>query len=189
MDFIVKNFKKAGIFNTVLICITLLLQLYYMFLTPAYSYATFFDYFFCVAMIVALIFGMFYAFSGYKKSSAKYYKAFIYLSLLACLSFAIDDLLYINNPVFSSMTGTYASFIRVVPIALLAFVKDFGKRNSRICAYLQFALSLFIFVRGLVLYSEVITEIIVYACYLLLSAIMVVFVEEKYKDKAARGTK
>ena len=68
---------------------------------------------------------------------------------------------YISDE-FTSMVGTYISFIRVVPIALLAFVKDFGKRNSKICAYLQFALSLFIFVRGIVLYGDIFAEVVTY---------------------------
>ena len=60
MDFITKNLKQAGIFNTVLIAISLILQIYITFTVNALP----FDYFFSVLVIAALICGFFYALKG-----------------------------------------------------------------------------------------------------------------------------
>ena len=188
MSFITKNLKKAGIFNTLLICITILIQIYYLIvLYPQGAY--FIDFAYSIVMVIALIFGLFYAFSGYKKNGSKYYKLFLLLTLLACIGVVIDDFFYIYSYMFSSMLGTYLAIIRIIPVAILAFAKDFGREKSLMCAYSQFILSLVIFIRGIALYGDFFLQIVQFFGYLLLSIILVIFVEAKYLDKETRGTK
>ena len=186
MNFIIKNLKQAGIFNTLLIVIALALQIYVTFTVNALP----FDYFFSVLVMVALFCGFFYAFNGYKKDAAKYYKLFMNICLLTYFSSTLSDLFYMDDfRVNWTMVGTYAAFLRVIPIALLAFVKDFGKKKSLICANLVFLFTLFIFVRALIVYSQYFSLIVMDLSQLALSAIVVVFAVAKYKDKEARGTK
>ena len=181
MNFITKNLKQAGVFNTILIVITIILQIYLMFVEgfkPAlqpYNYV----------MIIASIFGLIYAFYGYKKHAAKYYKAFIFLALIA---FVLSAISFVPN--FSQWKiGTCLAFVRIIPIALLGFIKDFGKKNSLICAYVAFVCSSIIFISAIMQNDYILARIALGLIQVLISAITIVFVEAKYADKASRGAK
>ena len=185
MNFIKDNLKQAGIFNAILIAIAIVLEAYILFTTKEFIS----DYLFSISIIVALVFGLFYSINGYQKNAAKYYKLFMNMCVLAYFLSAASDLFYIDDAVFgASMITTYASFVRLIPIAILAFARDYGNRNSLICAYVVFLITLFIFIRCIVVYSEYSGLIIDDLSQLVLSGIIVVFVAAKYEDKDARGT-
>ena len=182
MNYITKNLKKAGIFNATLIIIAIVLRVYQMSLY-GFKYVSFIMCFYDVATIVALLSGLFYAFYGYKKSAAKYYKVFMILTLIAFLASAIGDLPYSYLIVITCL-----AFIRLIPHVLLAFKKDFGKKNSLICAYVAFVLTLAIVFIGAFVFVVPLKNLIVQILNnILLSAITIIFVEAKYTDKEARG--
>ena len=189
MSFITKNLKKVGIVNTVLIAVCLILDGYVIGLNPSLlSYPSY------VATncfkIAAIISGLIYAISGYKKNSAKYYKGFMVLLFIARIIDAFNDL-YItlsyatvyNNSYFT----TVFKFIIVACIAILAFAKDFGKKKSLIVVYVSLICDAIIFVRILTTYSSIFADIVLIFTYLILGCITTVFVEAKYIDKESRG--
>ena len=94
MNFIAKNLKQAGVFNTILIVVTIALQIY---LTCTAINMSLFNYFNDLIVIAALVHGLFYAFYGYKKNAASYYKAFMYLALITFISSAISHFPYSAN--------------------------------------------------------------------------------------------
>lgn len=182
MNFIAKNLKQAGVFNTVLIVVTIALQTY---LTCTAINMSLFNYFNDLIVIAALVHGLFYAFYGYKKKAANYYKAFMYLALIAFISSAISHFPYSANAKFN----TCIALLRIIPIALLAFKKDFGRKNSLTCALLVFVCSLLILGGVSIQFSHLFKLIVLNLNQILLSAITIIFVEAKYADKEARGTK
>ena len=182
MNFINNNLKKAGIFNTALIAITLVLQIYQMFVT---NYIPTFEFINDVIVIVALMFALFYSFYGYKKSVAKYYKGFIILTFITFTISAVSHVQYFANAKFNA----FASIARVIPIALLAFKKDFGRKNSVICALVTFILTFAMFIESFIQVSSYPVLIILSFNRVLISSIVLLFVEAKYDDKEARGTK
>lgn len=184
MNFITKNLKQAGIFNTVLIVIATILQIYQLCIMD-YKSASGILYFYDIITIIALVSGLFYAFYGYKKEASKYYKVFMALTFITFLCSAISNL-----PYSYLMILTCISFVRLIPIALLAFKKDFGKKNSIICAYTTFALTLAIVLIGVFVFVTPLKYLITLILNnVLLSVIVIIFVEAKYADKEARGTK
>ena len=138
-----------------------------------------------IVVIAALISGLAYAFYGYKKNVANYYKAFMYLAFVAFTFSAISHLLYFNN----AKLNTCAAIARVIPIALLTFKMDFGRSNSVTCACLVFDFSLLILIGSLIIFGSKPANIILSLNQVLLSAIVMIFVAEKYVDKESRGTK
>ena len=183
MNFITKNLKQAGIFNTILITITIVLQIYLMCNISNRPALQLFN---SVIILIALVSGLFYAFYGYKKEAAKYYKLFMILTLITFVSSVASHLPYFAKATFN----TCAAFARIIPIALLTFKKDFGKKNSIICACVVFACSLLILIGSIVI-TRISTpyNIVLSLNQVLLSAIVIIFVEAKYADKDARGTK
>ena len=184
MNFITKNLKQAGIFNATLIVITLILQVYQMCSMSVRLSVHFIN---NISIVIALISGLIYAFYGYKKEAAKYYKAFMFLTLFA---FVFSFISYLQRSYL--IIPACLAFIRLIPLALLAFKKDFGKKNSVICAYMVFVLTIITVLVGPFVYVDVNYSLMLIALSLnniLLTAIIIIFVEAKYADKEARGTK
>ena len=182
MNFITKNLKQAGVFNTILIATAIIVQVYLLCIDidmPTLPFAI------CVIVIIALAFGLFYAFYGYKKEAAKYYKAFMVLSLISYVVSAISHLPYFAN----AKVRTFAAFARIIPLIFLSFKKDFGKKNSVICASVVFICSLINLIGTIMKLNFAPVYILSSLNQVLLSAITIIFVEAKYADKEARGTK
>ena len=187
MNFITKNLKQAGIFNATLIIATLIFQVYQIcVITGTYGFNAM-HFINNISIIIALISGLCYAFYGYKKTAAKYYKAFMILTLIAFVCTLIP---YLQKSYL--MVVACLAFARIIPLVLLTFKKDFGKKNSVICAYITFALTLATMIIGPFFYVSAQTSsygIALSLSNILLAAIIIVFVEAKYADKEARGAK
>lgn len=185
MNFISKNIKKAGIFNLIITIVAmglLVKDLLSGIDTPA-------DVCTSLSLLLALAFGIVYMFYGYKKEGSRYYKIFMALFFFSLFIDVFDEFAYFDNPEFnSSMFSTYACFIRLILLFPLAFFKNFGKRNSTICSFVIHYLSLFIFIRSIILYSQDIQYVYSSLGQLVISMITIIFVNEKYADKTLRGT-
>ena len=188
MNFITKNLKKVGIVNTILIAVCLILDGYvigqepYLLSIPSYVAAN-------GLKIVSIVCGLVYAISGYKKNAAKYYKGFMILQLVTRIVDTFIDLystITYADKYGSSYYTTVFKFIIVICIAILAFAKDFGKKKSLIAAYTLLICDVAVFIRMITTYNN---DIVLAFTYLLLGIITVIFVEAKYIDKEARGTK
>lgn len=185
MNFISTNYKKTIVFNSILIVIVLVFRIINLFS----GYINIYDYVINISDILGLLLGLVYAIYGYKKNEAKYYKGYIIAFFISCLIDVACEIPYIGTLKYSSMFSTIANFIRVIPLFLLAFVKDLGKRNSTICSYIVLALSLFILGRTTVLYADDIDYIGICLSETVMAVIECIFINEKYKDKDSRGTK
>ena len=191
MNFITKNLKKVGIVNIVLIAVCLILEGYvigkkpYLLSMPSYVATSCF-------IVISIICGLIYAISGYKKNAAKYYKGFMLLQLVTRIVDAFNDLystITYADVYGSSYYTTVFKFIIVICVAILAFAKDFGKKKSFIVVYISLICDVAVFIRILIAYSDIITDIALTFMYLVLSIITTIFVEAKYIDKESRGAK
>ena len=186
MNFISKNLRKSRYFNLVLIVISLALSIYKL----TTNYKNGFDYFYRPCLVISLISALIYALYGYKKESAIYYKAFMFLYFVSLILSAYNEVLHLDNPSVNwTMISTYANFARVIPVFLLTFIPNFGEKKSKICSYILFGLSLFIFARTCIVHGVFIGYTISALAQLTMSAVAVVLVNEKYADKASRGAK
>ena len=186
MNFITKNLKQAGIFNLVLIVVAIVLEV----VGIIGSDCIFIDYALSVAKVLSLLSGSLYALYGYKKEAAKYYKGFMFLYFVSVLISIYGEITYLDYIEWSSsMLSTYANFARFIPILLLTFIPNFGEKKSKICAYILFGLSLFIFARAVILYGSSVLYVANWLSEVAASAIACIFVNEKYADKTSRGAK
>lgn len=186
MNFISKNIKKASVINSVLIIIVFSMLL--INLIAGFDSAV--GYVLCACSLIGLFFGLLYSISGYRKDAAKYYNIFILLYFLTVAVDIYGEFLYLDDSVFGlSMISTYANFARAIPLILLTFVKNFGEKRSKICGYILFGLSLFIFVRTLIVYINYPAYVCTTASQAILSAIICIYINQKYEDKQSRGAK
>lgn len=182
MEFIIKNFKKANVFNMVMIAIALALNLYSLTLPVNYKVEKINT----IINIFALLVGFLYSFSGYKKDVAPYYKGFMILYVMA-------SILNVGIGIYDSATnsGVSASIIvnafKTVCIVLLAFKNDFGKSNSFTVALVILGCTLFLFISSLLASNSYASNIIERFDELLFASITCVFVCAKYLDKQNRG--
>lgn len=128
-----QKYKKVGIINSIFIVVAIVIRLIQLEEIPNIAK---FDSFFCV---VALLYGVIYALSGYKKEDAKYYKAFMFLFLVSSiLSFIASVYLItiISTIGFNLKTiEAVLNFVIIVCSAVLAFGKNLGKKIYDIVIY------------------------------------------------------
>ena len=173
MKLINDNLKKTGIFNSIFIVIAIVFRLYFISVFPI---ATKIDSIIC---IVALIFGLFYCLSGYKKDAAKYYKAFMYLYLFSCIFSLVASC-------DGSVLSIIANVLILVSAFILAFVKDLGEKKSNGLALAILGVSI---IKLCLVITKTIPHISVAFANLMLTCILCVFVSAKYADKTSRGAK
>lgn len=188
MEFINKNLKQVGIVNIILIVATIVL------LFINFSSRTTIAKIDVIVCVIALIFGIFYAFNGYKKDAAKYYKAFMILVFVSALNSIITPLSFIITSQSADAVSGIILTICHLPIAVcigfLSFGKDLGKDKSIKLAIAVLVLNaiklLYIVITGGTLGITTLSACIANA---ILAIIIVVFVSAKYADKASRGAK
>lgn len=174
-----ENFKKVGVFNTVLIILVVIYDSLRLVtgntLLPKISIAIHFG---------AYIAGILYAVSGYKKDAAKYYKVFmLFLVVSEILSF-VSKMDRSEPPMFSMILSGICVFAALI----LFFVKDFGKKNTiAICS-----MSLILHISNL-LYTLINASAKFQAATgpisdSILLIVALVFIVAKYEDKASRGS-
>ena len=173
MKLLSDNLKKAGYFNAALIIVAILFRLYFITVFPI---ATKIDSIICIA---ALIFGLFYSLSGYKKDAAKYYKAFMYLYLISSIFSLVASC-------DGNVLSIIANVIILVSAFILSFVKDLGEKKSDGLALVILAISIF---KLCIVTTKTIPHISVAFANLMLACILCVFVAAKYADKKSRGAK
>lgn len=186
MNFISKNLKKSRYFNLTLIVIAFVLCVYCM----IGGISHWFIYITTICGCVGLVSAFIYAVHGYKKESAMNYKVFMLFTFVTFFLDACGEFMYFDDPTFNwSMVSTYANFARVIPMFLLTFILNFGEKRSKICSYIVFALSLFIFVRTCIIYSSNLSYVTLTFVNIVNSSVAVILVNAKYADKTSRGTK
>ena len=185
MDFIRKNLKAIGIVNSIAIVVCIALRL--ASLSQASTLLAKIDLFACV---IALTFGLFYSLSGYKKDSAIYFKAFVYLyAATSILSFAtaIISLMVDGSFVFDLNTAKIIIHaIVTICISILAIGLDLGKKKSLQLTYAILLLNIVKLIISLVSKTQfaIISSDV---SNVLLTCTLLVFVCAKYVDKQSRG--
>ena len=176
MKFINDNLKKAGYFNAALIIVAIVFRLYFIGIFPT---AIKIDSIICT---IALIFGLFYSFNGYKKDAAKYYKAFMYLYLFSSLFSFIASISGDKTNIIIVITNV----VILLSAAALAFAKDLGESKSNTLSLVILALNI---VKMFVVISTtgVSLAVTLHFSNLVLACILCVFVSAKYADKQSRG--
>ena len=186
MNFVIKNIKKVGIFNSILLALSIILMIVYFF-NIEYTLVYFIYDILCFASIIS---ALIYATKGYKKDAAKYYKAFFFL-------YALYTLFSTVAAVYSTLTRDYEKvFTNEILLGLvaidafvLAFGKDLGKKKSIGFACAMLILQLISSFRVFILYPDRITILITYFVRIVIACIACTFVVAKYADKESRGAK
>ena len=178
MKFINDNLKKAGYFNVVLIIAAIIAKLATI---KKVSMLVNID---SIVCIIALVFGLFYSLSGYKKDSAKYYKVFMYLYFASNILSLMVPLL---APKFETVNYFIASInaVILVLVFILTFINDLGVNKSTNLSMLILLLNI------IKLFYDVSNKTTMQSGFsnLILACILCVFVSAKYADKASRGAK
>lgn len=192
MKLINDNLKKAGIFNSIIIVLAIILET-----IDFFKDGILIKKIITVLIIIGLIFGMFYALSGYKKNNAKQYK--IFMSIYAFVSvydaiFALHFLLIPGtiNHLSENMVGFITTITKLVPafcITTLAFDKNLGKKKSIALVATNLVVVVISLLAEVIAYKDINQFSGIYLSLLILSCIAFVFVEAKYTDKESRGAK
>lgn len=173
-----EHLKAAGIVNTVLIADVFLCQIVRLCMPIGLL-----EKFKSLCFMVTLIFGLFYAFNGYKKNAAKYYKTYM-------ICYAVSVLAAVVNSVSKGsghMIEICISLFTLCAALMLAFAKDLGRDRSKFAGYFILVLSIVniiivaIDIGGLPAIIGAIEEAA-------LAALTCIFVAAKYADKNKRGT-
>lgn len=145
--------------------------------------------------ILALFSAFVYIVSGYRKSSAKYFKLFLYVYAVSYLSLVIDMLVSFIKTAQSGIPITTQNLlynglniVAFVLINVLLIKENLGKTRSLIMSYLILLINLGFFVAFIM--QGVSTQIIVRKYSgLALSIVLVTMEHLKYYDKKQRNTK
>ena len=181
MKLLSDNLKKAGYFNAILIVIAIVFRLCFI---GSFPTAIMIDSIVCT---IALIFGLFYSLSGYKKDAAKYYKAFMYLYLVSSLLSFIASIASVLVEDKSTVL-IVANAVVLVAVFILAFIKDLGAKKSIVLALAILVISV-VKMCFVVLTTTALSLISIHFANLMLACILCVFVAAKYADKKSRGAK
>lgn len=173
-----KDLEKAGIINSILVLAVVVINL-------ANIKRDILDLCSTMLCLVALMFGLLYVFSGYKKESAKNYKLFFISFVLYCVINCVFDYISTVNGdrIFIS---TIIEAITALFGGILAFKKDLHKNKSYALAITMFVLELINLVRALIVSSNTAFVINVLNVFTL-TCLASMFVVAKYVDKQARG--
>ena len=180
MEFITKNLKQAGIFNTALIVVGLAYDVFNLF-----NARNVYNVIAVVLQIVAYCFALNYAFKGYKKSAAKSFKMFLYAFALSMITTMAYTLINGKAP----MHSTVFAAIRLVCVVILAFGKDLGKTKSYALAGTSLLFATISVVKQLTNDVSLARQLITSLSAFILSAVLFIFIVAKYKDKESRVAK
>lgn len=176
----IKNNKVIGIIDTILIVIGIGYDIARVFTMNSIGFLPG-----IIFQIIAYCFALDYAFRGHKKDAAKSYKRFLFAFALSMLITLIRCFYKGNLP----MSFNILSAISLLFVLVLAFKKDFGKRNSYILAFgillLSIAKIVIQYFSGLLTFESLFASL----SSLIISITLCIFVIAKYIDKESRGSK
>ena len=181
----------ASIFTVVSIVSGMVSPQYRMYFDTLGGYISIFAIFNLVNAL-AFICGIIYAWKGYTKQAAGYYKAFILLTMLAAVVLAVLN--YMNQ---GFGTGTVLMIIRIIILAVLAFGKDLGKKRTWMLFWVLVAVDFlysiisYMFPGALDVTDNVMTVFRMESLFsrLIMDVTIALAIRGKYVDKEARGTK
>ena len=174
-----ENFKKVGIFNLLLIVLVVI----YDSIRLATGHSLM-PKIVILVHFVAYFVGLLYAFSGYKKDAARYYKIFMFLV-------AASEALSFVGKLTRSEPSTLMTVLSGVCIAIalsLTIVKDLGNKFSIVLCSISIAIHLYNVIHTAIFASAKFQAISGPLSDLILLIVALVFILAKYEDKFARGT-
>ena len=173
------NFKKVGIVNLILIELVLIYDVIRLFKgDSAIGQAT------IIVHILGYFVGLLYAFSGYKKDAAKYYKLYM-LAVLVAEVMSIFNLAPRTQPDVISYVLRGACIVFAI---LLTFAKDLGSKTTLSICSASLFIHIFNLVRIIINANNKLAAATNSVSDLALIIIALVFILAKYEDKKARGT-
>lgn len=145
--------------------------------------------------VIALSAGITYILERYGKRAASAYKAFMLLTAISCVFYAITGTSRMNAAELS--IGAASVFLRaVLPMAfklilllVLAFGKDLGKRNTWIVFGVILVLDVIYSVLWIIPGEQTLVRIVMVFARLAMTGTIGLSIKGKYDDKDARGTK
>ena len=135
-----------------------------------------------IANMCALICCIFYAWKGYKKEVAAYYKAFLLLAMVACILAITASVLFENV-----MPGIIFMGLKVLLLLILAFLKNMGKLNTLMIFFIMLLVDVIYAFIGVVPDGYMMLRVISVIANLLINATILLAIRGKYADKEERG--
>lgn len=191
IEIIERDIKKLKVINIIFILIAIGLNVYALLyvdtilITNKISFA---------AAIVALIFGLVYAFKDYQKEAVKTFNLFINLCIVMLLLQSVGEIYscYAGyQGVKSTIISCFSIAIEVLILAILECVKNMGKKAAIAlgCTVLGFAI--FGFLRNITLIGDPDTlkiYLIISFAGIVLACVICLFIIAKYSNKNLRST-
>lgn len=125
--------------------------------------------------------GLLYVFYGYKKSAAKYYKAYMILLALSALIWSMLVGIQRDNPL-----SIFCNNVMFASICVLAFAENMKRTKSLIFGLVAFLMSV-VNVVGVMITTPGFGPVLSFACTLVLVINMNLMIVAKFRDKEERG--
>ena len=192
-----KNYLPIKILHLVLMFGALLGSCYVLY--HNLSLAGFHTYMFAsgISPIIAIVFGLYYFFKGYKKNAAVYYKLFMAFFLLEFVLSVLAGMT--SSRVQYEYLPAIADLTTLVSISLLYFGRDLGKTRSSVLAIIIVICRIVMLVLTFTASAQDMNDlfarsgVIIYVIRLLTDVLLAgsagLMVYGKYVDKESRGAK
>mgnify|MGYP003321038454 CR=1 FL=1 len=182
--------KKAGIFALILILIVIAAQVI-IFITPE---ADIYTKIAAALGTIALIAAFVYAITGFKKGGAGFYSTYMLLYALAEIGTIINLIMNLIGKGGAFSLPLVFTAATVIALFILAYMKDVGRKASKIIVtviligniIMAFASIISVATSGAIVGLPV--AIIRSGQSIMLATVAFLLVEQKYEDKAERGT-
>lgn len=178
----IERIKELGLVNFVIITITLVLEVISL-LQPNVSSISIIN---IIIHILAFIFGIIYCFLGYSKNASMLYKLFMLFYSISALITIISTLYDETNPTLR-IVKTIAYSICFLGAVVLTLALNLGEKKSTAISITLLLLYTVCFM--LTALNASVFKIIASIQNIPLAIIACVFVQDKYNDKAIRGSK
>lgn len=185
---LIDKLKKANLLNTVLVIVTIVLEVIGLLLMLGPSS----DFILDILNIVALLCGLYYIATGYKKSSANFYKIFMYLYAFEAIYATLSCIITCSNDVnaFVFILEILFNVFHVLLVSCLAFIKNLGKKASIRLAEINVICAIAsVILFGIIIVKDISLFLDLYLGSILVAILALVFVIAKYENKGNRGAK
>ena len=141
-------------------------------------------------LVIGLLAGLVYLYTGSVKGSAKYYKVFMIIYAIELVYSVVAGICYSNALAAwgaADIIGLVLTAVSAVCIIVLAFGKDLGKKKSVLFALLNLILVCVNTLIGIFVFGNLASHYSIYIGNVILAVVTFLFVLNKYADKKARG--
>ena len=174
-----KSINKIGLTNLVILILVIGFEIYNLIVSDLL-----FDKVSTIIHLIAYAFGLYYAFTGYKKKGAEYHMTFMYTFFISAIISLIG--LFVKP---SSILVKILSAIACLLVLCLCSIKNLGKAKSIAISLTIIVLYGIQLIVAIGFTNEITTAVLNATENIVLGLVSYLFILGKYEDKDERGTK